>query len=69
MSVPHEIHVNGERRQTAAANVAELLRELDLLPSQVAVELNGTVLFRQEFQSSGIKSGDRLEIIRVVAGG
>ena len=60
---------NGEGRETAAATVAALLEELKLLPSQVAVEQNGTVLFHHEFGEARLKEGDRLEIIRVVAGG
>ena len=64
-----KIMANGEGRETMAETVAALLEELKLLPSQVAVEQNGTVLFRHEFGESRLKEGDRLEIIRVVAGG
>ncbi len=63
------IHINGQCRETTAATVADLLAELKLLPSQVAVEYNGTVLFRQELDSTQVKNSDRIEIVRVVAGG
>ncbi|MBI4026180.1 MAG: sulfur carrier protein ThiS [Verrucomicrobia bacterium] len=64
-----KIRLNGEERETAATTIAMLLRETNLLASQVAVELNGTVLFRHEFVETDVKEGDRVEIIRVVAGG
>jgi thiamine biosynthesis protein ThiS len=61
--------LNGNDQEISANTIAGLLTELNLLPTQVAVEQNGTVLFRQEFGNSAIKEGDRIEIIRVVAGG
>ena len=61
--------VNGKAHQTSAKTVALLLSELGLVPSQVAVEHNGTVLFRQEFGTTILKKGDHLEIIHAVAGG
>jgi thiamine biosynthesis protein ThiS len=63
------IRVNGEERETLVSNVALLLGELQLLPTQVAVEHNGTVLFRHEFSEITLRDGDRIEIVRVVAGG
>lgn len=63
------ITVNGESRATESRDIAALLSELKLLPSQVAVEHNHTVLFRHELSQTPIREGDRIEIIRVVAGG
>lgn len=64
-----KITVNGDERETRAATVAALLAELDLAPALVAVELNKVVLFRQELDRTELREGDRLEIVRVVAGG
>ena len=61
--------LNGNPKETSAKTVDALLKELNLLPTQVAVEQNGTVLFRQEFEKTAVNEGDRIEIIRVVAGG
>jgi len=63
------ICINGENRRVQSETVEALLRELDLLPSQAAVEHNGTVLFRHEMVQATLHEGDRIEIIRVVAGG
>jgi thiamine biosynthesis protein ThiS len=61
--------LNGVSKETSAGTIQELLTENQLLPTQVAVELNGTVLFRHEYEQTTIKEGDRIEIVRVVAGG
>ena len=63
------IDVNGAGRTTDSPTIDALLRELQLLPAQVAVEHNKTVLFRHEYSQTPIQEGDRIEIIRVVAGG
>lgn len=63
------IQLNGEPRQTAAASVLALLEELELAPQAVLVEHNGTALHRSELTDTALQEGDRLEILRVVAGG
>ncbi len=63
------IFVNAETKETSATTIDSLLAELKLLPVQVAVEHNGTVLFRHELTQARIQEGDRIEIVRVVAGG
>lgn len=40
-----------------------------LLPRSVVVELNGDAVSPSEFAQRQIKSGDRLEIVKIVAGG
>ena len=61
--------VNGEHRRTAAATIAELVRELDLDPAKVAVEHNGTIAPRSELGSHALSDGDTLEIVHFVGGG
>ena len=65
-----QIHVNGQLRTTKdGATVADLLREIEIRPDRVAVELNLQVLERQEFESRGLCEGDRVEIINFIGGG
>jgi len=52
--------VNGETRRTAAATIADLVRELDLDPAKVAVEHNGTIAPRSELGRHPISDGDTL---------
>ena len=40
-----------------------------LLPRSVVVELNGEALAPSEFAKRNLAAGDRLEIVRIVAGG
>jgi thiamine biosynthesis protein ThiS len=61
--------LNGKEREVAAAQVEELVAELGLPLSAALVEHNGTALLRSEWTKTGLRDGDRLEIIRMVAGG
>jgi sulfur carrier protein len=64
------ITLNGERREIAGAkNVRELLDELQLPPHALLVEHNGKALRKEEWRSSELRDADRIEIIRIVAGG
>ncbi|TLY15181.1 MAG: sulfur carrier protein ThiS [Nitrospirae bacterium] len=65
-----QILVNGERREVAVGTtVGDLLRELEIRPDRVAVEVNLEVLDRQEFTHRGLREGDRVEIISFMGGG
>ena len=65
-----QIHVNGQMRTlTKVTTVGELLREMEIRPERVAVELNTEVLERQEFERRGLCDGDRVEIIGFIGGG
>jgi sulfur carrier protein len=62
--------INGERREIRVGMaLPELLAALDLPAQSVLVEHNGTALFRADWPQTRLADGDRLEIIRVVAGG
>ena len=64
------IQVNGEARMTRdGATVADLLRELQVPPERVAVELNLEILAREDFDRRGLREGDRIEIIGFIGGG
>lgn len=47
----------------------EFLVSQKLLPRSVVVEHNGEAVAPSEFAKRQIKPGDRLEIVRIVAGG
>ncbi len=53
----------------AGAPLPELLAALGLGAGTVLVEHNGRALFPKEWPAIQLRDGDRLEIIRVVAGG
>ena len=49
--------------------MAEMIREMRLVPASVLVERNGEALLRQEWDEEKVEHGDRLEFVKVVAGG
>ncbi|GMV50125.1 MAG: sulfur carrier protein ThiS [Nitrospira sp.] len=64
------IQVNGESRGLGEGQtVASLLRELDIRADRVAVELNLEIVDRKEFETRGLRDGDRVEILSFIGGG
>jgi thiamine biosynthesis protein ThiS len=66
----NQIIANGD---PVAANLPcsleEFLLAQKLLPRSVVVELNGEAVAPSEFSSRPLKAGDKLEIVKIVAGG
>ena len=61
---------NGKAFTTEQAKaLPDFLGELGLKLGKVVVELNGNALTPSEAKSAQIQDGDRLEIVRIVAGG
>ena len=54
---------------TLPATVETFLVAQNLLPRSVVVEHNGEAVAPSEFSKRLLKSGDRLEIVKIVAGG
>jgi thiamine biosynthesis protein ThiS len=50
-------------------SIAEFLLAQQLLPRSVVVEHNGQAVAPSEFSRRQLQAGDRLEIVKVVAGG
>ena len=64
-----KITLNGEPRAIAAADIAALVAELALPAPVTLVEHNGLALRRDEWPHCPLADGDRVEIVRIVAGG
>ena len=54
---------------TSGATILNLLQSLMLDGIPVLVEHNAMALFPREFPATLLQAGDRVEIIRIVAGG
>jgi len=64
------ITVNGEHRRVAAGlSIADLARDLGLVPEKVAVERNLEVVPRSTLAQVCLEDGDDLEIVHFVGGG
>jgi len=62
--------INGEEQNFACeCNVSSLIRELRLEGRPIAIEINKHVLTKNDFDSTQLKDGDKLEIISFVGGG
>jgi thiamine biosynthesis protein ThiS len=71
-SQPAEVAIclNGERHALPrSTNVAELLAKLGLDPNAVVVELDGSILSREEYRATAFQDDARVEIVHFVGGG
>lgn len=65
-----KISLNGEAVDAREAKtIAELVDRYQLPPQSILVEHNGLALHRHEWPARLLADGDRIEFIRVVAGG
>jgi len=65
-----QIVVNGQGRQVPEGRtLAELLLFLEVDPARVAIELNGSILRRPEWESTMVAPETKLEIVQFVGGG
>ena len=65
-----KIFFNGQSREVNdGMTVAQLLRQFDLEPRHVAVEVNLELVPRDRHQDFVLKAGDRLEVVTLVGGG
>jgi sulfur carrier protein len=64
------ISLNGESVDTREAKtIAELVDRYQLPPHSILVEYNGLAVHRYEWPERHLTEGDRIEFVRVVAGG
>ncbi len=64
-----KIFLNGATAECEDATVEKLISRHGLLPETTLVERNGQALHRSEWGTQKLEEGDRLEILRVAAGG
>lgn len=69
MSAPHVIANGRQVAATFPCTVEQFLVAQQLLPRSVVVEHNGHAVSPSEFPKRPLQPGDRLEIVRIVAGG
>jgi sulfur carrier protein len=64
------IFLNGEPREVRAARtVDELVAEFELPAPALLIEHNQIALNRSEWAATPLSDGDRIELLRVTAGG
>ena len=61
--------INGESKEVFSTSLEDLLAGLSLPLPLMLVEHNGKALIRSQWESVVLSAGDRLELMKVAAGG
>lgn len=66
-----QLTINGKLRDIDAVSltVAELVAKLELVGKRLAIERNGEIVPRSQFNETPLSDGDKLEIVGAVGGG
>lgn len=65
-----QLSINGETRQLAeGTSVQALVGLLNLNPTQVAIERNGSIVPKSAYAEVALQAGDALEIVQFIGGG
>ncbi len=62
--------INGQERDTLSShNLDDLLKELEISGTHIAIALNSQVIPRSNYGSTLLREGDKVEIVHAVGGG
>ena len=63
------VKVNGRELNIAGKTVSEYLATTNYDPKRIAVERNGDIVFKSQYDGTILEDGDSLEIVSFVGGG
>jgi len=63
------VKVNGAELDIAGKTVAQYLTTTNYDPKRIAVERNGDIVFKSQYDATILQDGDSLEIVSFVGGG
>lgn len=63
------ICINGEKIEKAEIKLSSYLEESGINPQRIAVELNGEILPKSQYDKTVFKDSDIVEIVNFVGGG
>lgn len=63
------VTINGEECDVAGLTVAAFLATTDYNTGRIAVERNGAIVFKSQYEATIIEDGDTLEVVNFVGGG
>jgi sulfur carrier protein len=66
-----QISINGNPRhfQEKSMTIADLINTLNVAGKRIAIECNGEIVPRSQFEEVVLNEGDKLEIVGAVGGG
>jgi len=63
------VKVNGTELDIAGKTLSEYLASSSFDPRRIAVERNGDIVFKSQYDTAVLEDGDSLEIVSFVGGG
>ena len=63
------VKVNGTELNIAGKTVSEYLATTNYDPKRIAVERNGDIVFKAQYDAIILEAGDSLEVVSFVGGG
>lgn len=63
------ITINGEKLEKSEIRLSDYLAEKKYKTERIAVELNGGILPKSQYETTVLKDGDKAEIVSFVGGG
>jgi sulfur carrier protein len=64
-----QLKVNGKSEEFSGGSVLDLLKTKKIGPQMVAVEVNDSMVEREQLATTELKEGDRLEFLFYMGGG
>lgn len=64
-----QVKINGKAEEIAGGTVLNLLQTKKIEPQMVAVEINDTMLDRNQLATTSLNDGDRVEFLFYMGGG
>ena len=63
------VKINGEERNVVGMTVAEYLATTNYTPKRIAVERNGDIIPKSQYDNTVLQDGDSVEVVSFVGGG
>lgn len=64
-----QLKINGKSEEFSGGSVLDLLKNKKIEPQMVAVEVNDSMVEREQLATTQLKEGDRLEFLFYMGGG
>ena len=63
------VKINGKELNVAGKTISEYLATTNCNPKRIAVERNGDIVFKSEYDETLLQDGDSIEVVSFVGGG
>ena len=63
------VKVNGKELDIEGKTITDYLTATNYDPKRIAVERNGNIVFKSQYDITILENGDRLEVVSFVGGG